>query len=188
MKNKKNYIQTYSGVIFYPLEPDPDLILLPDIAHALSNQCRFGGHVRKFHSVAQHCVQVANLLKLDSPEIQLAGLLHDATEAYLVDLPKPIKNKMPIYVEAEERLLKSIADRFNISFDLFKEVKESDRSALAIESSHLMAPLHADFELTKSDIENVSGLSLGVCWTPEKAEKMYLEKFSEIWFKRLEHS
>ena len=116
---KTDWIQTYSGIAFFPMEPDPELILLPDIAHALSNQCRFSGHVRKFYSVAQHCVEVANLLKVQPPHIQLAGLLHDASEAYLVDLPKPLKRKMPDYVTVEKGMMEAISKRFGLSFVTF---------------------------------------------------------------------
>jgi hypothetical protein len=181
-----NYIQTYSGIMIDPFNPDPKLILLPDIAHALSNQCRFGGHVREFHSVAQHCVEAANLLRMEGPYIQLAGLLHDATEAYLVDVPKPIKYRLPEYIKAEERLMEAIAKKFGVPLNYFDMVHDSDGEALAIEALTLMSPLHPRFPLSKSEIENVSGLSMGECWAPKEAEQKYLDKFSELWKKKRE--
>jgi hypothetical protein len=172
------------------MEPDPELILIPDIAHALAHQCRFGGHTRKFHSVAQHSVRVAELLHTESPDTQLAGLLHDATEAYLVDLPKPIKLKMPNYVEAEDKLMRAISARFDVSEALFScpEVKDADKASLVIESRVLMSPLHPRFDLTKRDIENASGLTMGECWTPEEAEKHFLNKFGELWARKVGES
>jgi uncharacterized protein len=83
-----DWIQTYTGKQFWPLSPLPEDIVIEDIAHALSMQCRFGGHVRTFYSVAQHSVHVSLLVE---PQYALWGLLHDAAEAYLVDLPRPIK-------------------------------------------------------------------------------------------------
>ena len=83
-----DWIQTMSGVIFYPLDPRPEEIRIEDIAHALSHQCRFAGHCREFYSVAEHSVRVSRELP---QEFMLWGLLHDASEAYLVDLPRPIK-------------------------------------------------------------------------------------------------
>jgi len=181
MKKKTNPIQTYSGIWFYPLEPDKDLVLLPDIAHALSNQCRFAGHVREFHSVGQHAVEVAERLKFESPMLQLAGLMHDSPEAYMVDLPRPLKLLMPEYVMAEKRLMAVIADRFSIPIHLFESVKEADHEALSIEAMTLMAPLGAGFDVTSKDVENVSGLVIEECWPPKVAERKFLEKFQELW-------
>ncbi|VVB53225.1 Uncharacterised protein [uncultured archaeon] len=186
---KTNYIQTYSGILFYPLEPDPELILLPDIAHGLSNLCRYGGHCRKFYSVAQHCLMVCELLKEHAPHVQLAGLLHDATEAYLIDLPKPLKLKMPDYVEAEHRLLQAISSRFRIMEQLLEGdlVKDADKASLVIESRYLMAPLHPGFALGAVDKANDSGVSFGECLSPEEAERRYLAKFDELWLMRENH-
>src|ERR1019366_9954250 len=80
-------IRTYSGVRFKPLDPDP-AVGISDIAHALANQCRFGGHSSAFYSVAQHSVRVSEIC---AAEDALWGLLHDASEAYLVDVPAPLK-------------------------------------------------------------------------------------------------
>src|ERR1017187_10636100 len=77
-------ITTFSGIHFWPLLPNPADIRIEDIAHALSNQCRFAGHAREFYSVAEHSVRVSQLCP---PEDALWGLLHDASEAYLTDVP-----------------------------------------------------------------------------------------------------
>ena len=79
---------TYTGKEFYPLDPNPADIDIKDIAHALSNCCRFAGHIKSFYSVAQHSVIVSELCE---PENALAGLLHDASEAYLSDIARPVK-------------------------------------------------------------------------------------------------
>src|ERR1035437_402751 len=93
------FIETYTGRAFWPLEPTMDALSVIDIAHALSNQCRYSGHVQFFYSVAQHCCLLAGWLAdhggsaLDCLQI----LMHDAPEAYLVDIPRPVKQYMPQY-------------------------------------------------------------------------------------------
>ena len=95
-KNPKLYagegvIRTYTGKYINVFDPDPEMIDIEDIAHSLSNTCRWGGHCRKFYSVAQHSVMVVDWLPVSDSKLRLAGLMHDATEAYLTDLSKPIK-------------------------------------------------------------------------------------------------
>lgn len=94
------YVETYTGRAFYPLRPDPSAVSILDIAHALSNQCRYGGATNSFYSTAQHCVLLADysaaILKASALEC-LQILMHDAPEAYLVDVPRPVKQYMPEY-------------------------------------------------------------------------------------------
>jgi 5'-deoxynucleotidase YfbR-like HD superfamily hydrolase len=105
------FIQTVTGKRFYPLEPRAEDVDIKDIAHALSNQCRFAGHVRAFYSVAQHSVIVAGYLP---PYLALHGLLHDAAEAYTFDCPAPIKPGFPQFVEIEARILSAVYERFGL--------------------------------------------------------------------------
>src|ERR1035441_1601867 len=102
-------ITTFSGVRFWPLIPNPADIRIEDIAHALSNQCRFGGHTREFYSVAEHSVRVSQLC---TPENALWGLLHDASEAYLSDVTAPITElpQLEAYRAAERSLQGTNAD------------------------------------------------------------------------------
>lgn len=103
---RKEFIETSSGIAFYPYDPKEEQIDIHDIAHALSHLCRFGGHSKFFYSVAQHSILVSDYLKQEghSPLIQLYGLLHDATEGYMVDIPTPIKQGLPDYKKAEDVL------------------------------------------------------------------------------------
>lgn len=123
-------IRTFSGIYINVFKPDLNDILIEDIAHALSMQCRFGGHTQDFYSVAEHSIWVSNQV---SKEFKLEALLHDASEAYLVDIPKPIKRGLDDYNQVEEILMSSIAEKFNINFPFNKNIKVADNSALEYE-------------------------------------------------------
>jgi hypothetical protein len=138
-------IQTFTGAFVDPLAPDPSSIEAADIAHALSHHCRFGGHSRVFYSVAQHSCVVADAVEARGAGVEatLAALLHDATEAYLGDLPHPLKHRSQlgdVYREAEKRLQEAIAVRFGLPPKPPPIVKEVDRAALAAERLALMPP------------------------------------------------
>lgn len=107
-------IRTYTGIMFDPLNPDPDLIKLGDISHALSLLCRANGHFRNFYSVAQHSVNCMEEAKIRgySRRVQLACLLHDASEAYLSDVTRPVKQEIPKYLEIEKPLQEAIWKKY----------------------------------------------------------------------------
>ena len=109
-----SYITTYTGKHFDPTAPDASLFDVRDIAHALSLTCRGNGHVKTFFSVGQHCVNCALEAELRGfpKRVVLACLLHDASEAYMSDVPRPFKQALPSYVEAEEKLLEMIYEKF----------------------------------------------------------------------------
>lgn len=132
-----SWIQTYSGGRFDPLEPDLSAVTMTDIAHALSNTCRFAGHSRHFYSVAQHCVHVSQLVPR---EFAFEALMHDAHEALLSDLPAPYKFFLPEFKAFEERLRLLVADHYDLPGDVSPEVKHADLVALATERRDLMFP------------------------------------------------
>lgn len=107
-------ITTYSGKFFDITHPDPASICIEDIAHALSLICRGNGHVMTFYSVGQHCLQCAKeAMACQLPSrLVLAALLHDATECYMSDVPRPMKQLMPIYRQTEAKLLAIIYEKF----------------------------------------------------------------------------
>jgi hypothetical protein len=135
-----DWIITASGKRFYPLDPRPEDISLDDIATALSKLCRWGGHLNidGIFSVAQHCVLVA----LNCPHrFRAQALLHDAHEAYLVDVPRPIKRYLVNYEIFAARLDACIGDRFCVELcDLPREVDEADDRGLATERRDLLVP------------------------------------------------
>lgn len=103
-------IKTYTGLMFDPLAPDPELIRVEDIAHSLSMLCRANGHFKSFYSVGQHsinCMLEAQARDY-SPRVQLACLLHDGSETYLSDVTRPVKQELPMYVQIEEPLQAAI--------------------------------------------------------------------------------
>lgn len=115
-----------SGRCVNPLDMNPDDIDIVDIAHHLSNECRWAGACPHHYSVAQHSVLVSECF--DAPDMKLAGLLHDAAEAYLKDLPSPIKHdpRMAFYCEADRALTAMIFERFGLDPALLAHVKGAD--------------------------------------------------------------
>jgi hypothetical protein len=135
---KGDWILTSTGRRFWPLDPRPEDIDIEDIAHALSHLCRYGGHCREYYSVAQHSVLVSYICP---PNQALWGLLHDAAEAYLCDVPRPIKTMLPGYATMEGIVMAAIIKRFNLTPTREPdEVRLADNVLLATEMRDLMRP------------------------------------------------
>ena len=141
---KDGWIRTYTGRMFYPLAPTVDQIYIEDIAHALSNICRYGGHCENFYSVAQHSCMVSDYL----PAFKLEGLMHDGTEAYLGDMVRPLKHsaKMRQYRIAENKLDVVLHEKFDLDPAARKLVKEYDNRALATEMTMMFTGRTVHFE------------------------------------------
>jgi hypothetical protein len=169
-----DWMQTVSGVAFYPLDPRPDEVHIEDIAHALSMLCRYGGHTRRFYSVAEHCVLMSRAV---APEHALWALLHDATEAYMGDLIRPLKRQMPAYAEAEGDLMLVICHRFGLDYFEPAEVKAADTRILRDERAVLLGEPPQPWLA----IENVQPLGVEVeGWAPDRARGEYLVRFHEL--------
>lgn len=132
--------RTYSGKRIDFAQPiKAEDIEIEDIANGLIKLCRFSGQCYSFYSVAQHSLHVSALIRDDggSPVEQLAGLLHDASEAYIADLPSPAKLECPDYLELETNMMKAICERFSLPFPLPAHVWAADREALQEELKFL---------------------------------------------------
>lgn len=167
-----DWIQTYTGRRFFPLAPRACDIDVRDIAHALSLNCRFNGHCRVFYSVAEHSVRVSRILP---QEYAVWGLLHDAAEAYLTDLPRPVKKQMPRFSEVEDRLLAVIMEHFGQEPTMPPAVRHADEVLLATEGRDVMGPAPEPWLLEALPMEEKI-----VPVSAERAEQMFLERFAEL--------
>lgn len=160
-KDGRNWIQSRSGLKVDLLDPNPDAINIEDIAHALSQLCRYTGHTQRPYSVAEHSVRVsyrAEDLARDGEDgspgclqrIARWGLLHDATEAYLGDVSRPLKYlpDMAGYKRIEKIWMKVIAAKFGLVGEQPPEVDQADDEMLGTEAHALMQPVHPEWGMT----------------------------------------
>jgi len=166
------WIQTYTGRKFYPLRPNGRDLNIVDIAHALSMKCRYAGHCKFFYSVAEHSVHVSLNLP---PELALWGLLHDASEAYLPDVPRPIKAHLPGFVELEHEIMSVVSLRYSLSWPEPREVKRVDTAILADEQPVLMPNVPDDWGLSEPPL----GVTIEG-WAPERAKAEFLRRFEKL--------
>ncbi len=172
MKRVGDWSQTYTGRRFWPLDPRPEDVEIEDIAHALSQVCRFGGHCKEFYSVAEHCVRAADFV---SDEHKLVALLHDATEAYIGDVIRPLKRQLVDYGEIEQRVAHAIGQAFGLGMQLVEFppcVEDADEIMLATEARDLMAAPPVPWGLRLPPDSQVIHP-----WTPREAEIIFLDCF-----------
>jgi len=135
-------IRLRSGIYFDLADPQPESITPEDIAGALSKICRFGGQINAFYSVAEHCCRCAFQAGIDGLPLELCRsvFLHDAAEAYVVDVPRPLKRFLPGYKEIEREVARAIEKRFGLPVDIFEHgaVKHFDEVLLATEARDIM--------------------------------------------------
>jgi hypothetical protein len=174
------YLQTVSGRWVNPFDPDPSQLDAGDIARALANQCRFGGHSRVFYSVAQHSVIVSELVEQrgGDTEDSFAALMHDATEAYLGDMPHPLKHRSPLgaaFKAAEDHLEQALRERFRIKPDV-AEIKPVDRALLASERRAFSAE-----DWHWPELDGVEPLDLELtAWSPDEAARAFAQRYAEL--------
>lgn len=146
-ERRGDWCQTFTGRMFWPCDPRADEVCVEDIAHALALQCRFAGHVREFYSVAEHSVRVSEVVPA---EHALAALLHDAAEAYVVDVPRPLKPWLTGYRAIEAVCAIAVEKRFGLADAALdaEAVKHADAVLLATEARDLMVwPPPSDWHL-----------------------------------------
>ena len=178
MNNQNYFIQTFTKKMVNPLSMSIDEIDIVDIAHSLSLQCRFSGHCSRFYSVAEHSIYVSSLLP---QEFKLAGLLHDASEAYLDDIPTPVKNQIQDYKMYEYALMDKIFRKFNISYSYKnQEIKYADLTILYYEKKELMADTKNFDYINWSEKQKNLDLKINT-WYPRVAEYRFLNLFNALW-------
>jgi hypothetical protein len=148
-----------------------------DIAHALGNQCRFAGHTNKFYSVAEHSVLVSSLVP---PKFALQGLLHDAHEAYMTDVPTPMKQCLPDYAALELKVEARLRWALGVPAEFDPCVKDADREALWIEREQLLPPNPA---WERPEWERPPPRMLPVylnCFPPHIAKAVFLQRYYDL--------
>lgn len=179
MSKLDSWIETYEGKKFYPYNPQTEDICLEDIAHALSLICRFNGHCNYHYSVGQHSIITAKLLKelgFDK-KVQLYALLHDASEAYCADIPRPVKHYLGEYLEVEDMVQNTILEHFGLSkmsrFE-YDAVKFADNQVLAAEGLYLTKNANQWAEKYQLSLE---GFEIPEEWFNERLSSDVKEEF-----------
>jgi uncharacterized protein len=174
MSRNGDFIQTYTKKKMYPLDPLPEEIDIVDIAHGLSNLCRFTGQCSEFYSVCTHSLYVS---KFVSHEHALWGLLHDASEAYINDVSRPVKHdpRFAVYREIEANLQAVIIKKFGLPPEQPEDVTKFDTILLVTEAR--------DLNLLTSEWRDYKVQPL--VWpiipqTPKEAEQAFLERYQEL--------
>jgi len=168
------WIQTYTGIKFDLLNPRVEDVNIDDIAHALSLSCRFGGHCKSFYSVAEHSVRVSRHLRGRN---RIYGLLHDAAEAYIGDMVRPLKHSGQTgdFADVENRILLAVFEFSRIELPLPEAVKCCDNIMLSTEARDLMGnPPEPWPNLPEPFDEEIFP------WDSRTAEEMFLQTFDDI--------
>ena len=167
-ENDKGFFNTVSRNRFNLVQPCASEIKIEDIAHALANLCRFGGHSCEYYSVAQHSVMVWSMAP---PRLKKAALLHDASEAYLGDVIKPLKNLLGTnYAVLEYNVMASIGLKYGLTHEDFEKIKDYDKKAVEIEFDYFFNDRTDAFEGYFNSHENT-------CWTPTDAKAMFMHAY-----------
>lgn len=172
-QRRGNWMQTYGGKKAWPCDLRDVDIEIVDIAHSLSMQCRYGGHCLRFYSVAEHCVFLSYEASWNN---RLWALMHDAGEAYVGDMPRPLKASMPQFKLIEEQAHKAIAHRFGLPYAIPAEVHLLDNRILLDEQAQNMKP---GLLWGMPDDLKPLGVKLEF-WTPAEAKSKFLQRFYEL--------
>lgn len=170
---KGDWIQTYTGKTFHPMDPRSQDVDIRDIAHALSMQCRYAGHCRRFYSVAEHSVLIARWLVGKNKPAAIYGLLHDASEAYLCDVPRPVKPFLTGYQAAESKVQAAVWARFGLYAAVPAIAKEADDRILADE---LVNMTRMSWHARHADPLGVPMMY----WSPAEAEREFLATYTAL--------
>lgn len=169
-----------SGAPFSFTDPKPSDVNIEDIAYALSNICRFGGHTHDFYSVAEHSIHCSYRVPQGQ---EMVALLHDATEAYVGDVVAPLKSLLPEYKKVEARVWEAICERFGLETELGPDVHKADTDMLMLEARDLLLPLGVPkFDFVGHPMPEAMVLGKGDVLTmnPEEARYVFLDRYQEL--------
>lgn len=174
-----DWMQTYTGRQFYPLDAHAEDVDPIDIAHGISMQCRYNGHVKRFYSVAEHCVVMSEYLEGigASANDSLYALLHDATESYVGDMVRPLKKHIPLFSQIEDGVMVAIAERFGLDSAVMPDtVREADNRILLDERAELLGEATAAWS-----VEDLTPLGVQIKgWDPFVAKELYLMRLEDL--------
>lgn len=176
---KGDWMQTFTGRQFWPIDPRQDEIDIVDIAAALSKLTRYGGHCLRFYSVAEHCVLMARSVAVHGDVTRgmaRAMLLHDASEAYLIDVPRPVKSSLTGYHEIEDRLMRAISARLVFDWPPPALIKEFDERIIVDEREQVMAVTDHPWQHSRKTF-NPLGVTLQF-WTPDQAFAEFMREYA----------
>lgn len=188
MPSSDNWISLLSGARFNYDKPEESSVTIEDIASALSNVCRFSGHLPCFYSVAQHLVNTSRIVPR---EYSFDALMHDTAEAFTNDLPTPLKWVLPIFKELETKIESAMADKFGFTFPYPPSVKEADTHMLMLEKYYVKEDFSVWPRYEKFTPEYVAPYRELVDlkgWQPIRAKREFLQRFEELNNERLARS
>lgn len=180
------WISLLSGARFNYNNPEESDVTIEDIASALSNVCRFSGHLPRFYSVAQHLVNTSRIVK---PELSFDGLMHDTAEAFTNDLPTPLKWVFPIFKELEVAIESAMAKQFGFTYPYHPEIKHADTVMLISEKLYVKEDdsLWPAYEEWTAEVVAPYQDKLDLAsWQPRRAKREFIERFEELNNERLE--
>jgi 5'-deoxynucleotidase YfbR-like HD superfamily hydrolase len=170
-------IALLSGAMFNYNKPEESDVTIDDIATALSNVCRFSGHLPRFYSVAQHLVNTSRIVR---PELAFTALMHDTAEAFTNDLPTPLKWALPIFKELEVRIEGAMANKFGFQFPYPDEVKLADTQMLLLEKNYVKEDTSKWEYYGDVKFEHLRDIVDLDSWQPRRAKREFLERFNEL--------
>lgn len=175
------WIGLLSGAQFNYNKPEESDVTLDDLASALSNICRFSGHLPQFYSVAQHLVNTSYLVP---PAFAFDALMHDTAEAFTSDLPTPLKWALPIFKTLEIKIETAMADKFGFTYPYPAAIKWADTQMLLLEKIHVKLddrvwPAYSEEHVVGREFAESQGVDLKP-WQPVRAKREFLERFGEL--------
>ncbi len=173
----EQWIGLLSGAVMNYNRPEESDVTLDDLASALSNICRFSGHLPCFYSVAQHLVNTSRIVP---PEYAFDALMHDTSEAFTNALPTPLKWSMPAFKDLENKIEAAMSWRFEFTFPYPTEVKVADTQMLMLEKKYVKLDTRPWPQYDEIEIDHLLPLVDLKPWQPVRAKREFLERYAQL--------